>query len=173
MLYFLGGLGSIFVYLPGCCFSSFLWIYFDGCTGPAGPQGPLRGPYPGSSPPGQQMRGPMMANNTGPRPPYMAGPNQGALRGPAGNWLYFYARLHWIVQALSRWCIIIDKISSARSYPLADIEQCRRFSTSQRRVLKEPRDIFNDSFLPSIRLFIHLSIHPSIHPYIPSFLSIR
>lgn len=53
--------------------------------GPAGPQGPLRGPYPGSSPPGQQMRGPMMANNAGPRPPYMGGPNQGPLRGPAGK----------------------------------------------------------------------------------------
>ena len=62
-------------------------------TGPAGPQGPLRGPYPGSSPPGQQMRGPMMANNTNagggqPRPPYFTGgPNQGPgmIRGPAGN----------------------------------------------------------------------------------------
>jgi hypothetical protein len=76
----------------------FILFFFLSCvySGPAGPQGQLRGPYPGSSPPGQQMRGPMMANNSGPtggqqpRPPYFAangGPtsNQGpAIRGPAG-----------------------------------------------------------------------------------------
>lgn len=67
------------------CFNHFYGHFYDIMIGPAGPQGPLRGPYPGSSPPGQQMRGPIMANNAGPRPPYMGGPNQGPLRGPAGK----------------------------------------------------------------------------------------
>lgn len=100
-LFPLTGCGSIYNWfcssnILGLVLFSFDFSFSCVYSGPAGPQGQLRGPYPGSSPPGQQMRGPMMANNSGPtggqqpRPPYFAaggGPtsNQGpAIRGPAG-----------------------------------------------------------------------------------------
>ena len=75
-------------------------------SGPVGPAGQLRGPYPGSSPPGQQMRGPMMANNTAgggqqPRPPYFGGPNnQGpGIRGPAGKCTFIRVVLYNVFSA--------------------------------------------------------------------------